>query len=350
MIVVTTAMHGAHDPDSMAPQPNGRTFFDKAERAEQLLGAVKAMGLETTAAPDHGLAPIAAVHDQGYLEFLESAYARWQDTPLAGPAVRPFSYAIRQMQRRPDNIMGQAGYYLSGFGVPLLEGSWGAIVASAHVAVEAADRIAGGAREAYALCRPSGHHAYADMAGGFCYVNNVAVAAQRLVAAGLRPAIIDIDVHHGNGTQGIFYERGDVFFCSIHGDPLQLYPFYAGYADETGRGAGEGANLNLPLPAGTGNETWLAAIDQGLAAIAGFAPSVLLVSLGFDAHQGDPTANLAVTGEGFRAAGKRLGEIGLPVLLVQEGGYIVEKLAANLTCFLEGFLAARGSHPKGTAA
>ena len=343
MIVITTSAHAAHDPDLMAPAPGGRPFYDRAARAEQLLGAVNRMGLPTVPAPDHGMAPIAAVHDAGYLQFLETAFARWQGTPLAGPAVRPMAYAVRQLQRLPDNIVGQAGYYLSGFGVPVLQGTWHASKVSAHVASEGATRILGGAREAYSLCRPSGHHAYADLAGGFCYLNNAAIAAQVLVNGGAKPAILDVDVHHGNGTQGILYGRDDVFFCSVHGDPRELYPWYAGYVDETGTGRGLGCNLNLPLAAGTENAGYIAAIETGLDAIRKFGASVLIISLGFDAHVGDPTANLAVTGEGFHAIGERIGGFGLPTLLVQEGGYIVEKLADNLTAFLNGFLAARAS-------
>lgn len=287
------------------------------------------------------MAPIAAVHDAGYLVFLETVFARWQETPLAGPVVRTFGYAVRRMQRRPDAIVGQAGYYLSGEGVPILAATWHAAKASAHVAVEAAKRILGGAHEAYALCRPSGHHTYADLAGGFCYLNNAAIAAQVLVGGGAKPAILDVDVHAGNGTQSILYERDDVFFCSVHGDPRGLYPWYAGYPDETGAGQGLGYNLNLPLPAGTGNPGYIAAIETGLDAIRKFGPSVLIISLGFDAHAGDPTANLAVTAEGFRAIGERIGSIGLPTLLVQEGGYIVEMLGDNLAAFLNGFLPLR---------
>jgi acetoin utilization deacetylase AcuC-like enzyme len=341
MIVITTNAHTSHDPDIMAPSPSGRPFYDRAARVEQLLGAVNRLRLPTAAAPDHGMAPIAAVHDAGYLRFLETAFERWQTTALAGPVVRTFGYAVRRMQRLPDAIMGQAGYYLSGEGVPILQGTWQAAKASAHVAVEGAKRILGGAREAYALCRPSGHHTYADLAGGFCYLNNAAIAAQVLVAGGAKPAILDVDVHAGNGTQGILYERDEVFFCSVHGDPRELYPWYAGYADETGAGRGVGCNLNLPLPAGTENPGYAAAVEQGLDAIRKFGASVLIISLGFDAHLGDPTANLAVTGEGFRAIGERIGGFGLPTLLVQEGGYIVEKLGDNLAAFLEGFLPRR---------
>ena len=352
MIVITTDAHAAHDPATTAPSPSGRPFYDRAARVDQLLGAVHRLGLPTAPAHDHGMAPIAAVHDAGYLHFLETAFERWQETPLAGPAVRTFGYAVRQMQRLPDAIVGQAGYYLSGETVPLLQGTWQAAKTSAHVAIEGAKRILGGAREAYALCRPSGHHVYADLAaavvddapancGEVCYLNNAAIAAQVLVAGGAKPAVLDVDVHHGNGTQGILYQRDDMFFCSVHGDPRWLYPWYAGYGDETGAGKGFGCNLNLPLAPGTENAGYVEAVETGLAAIEKFAPSALIVSLGFDAHVGDPTANLAVTGEGFRAIGQHIGGLGLPTLLVQEGGYIVEKLGDNLTAFLGGFLPTR---------
>ncbi len=341
MIVITTDAHAAHDPATMAPSPSGRPFYDRAARIEQLLGAVHKLGLQTTPAPDHGMAPIAAVHDPGYLHFLETAFERWQETPWAGPAVRAFGYAVRHMQRCPDAITGQAGYYLSGETVPILRGTWQAAKTSAHVAVEGARRILDGAREAYSLCRPSGHHVYADIAGGFCYLNNAAVAAQVLASGEAKPAVLDVDVHHGNGTQSILYERDDVFFCSVHGDPRGLYPWYAGYVDETGAGRGLGCNLNLPLAAGTADTGYVEAVETGLATIRNFGASVLIISLGFDAHAGDPTANLAVTAEGFRTIGERIGSFGLPTLLVQEGGYIVEKLGDNLTAFLNGFLPAR---------
>jgi acetoin utilization deacetylase AcuC-like enzyme len=341
MIVVTTSDHVLHDPASMAPLADGRPFYDRAVRVQQLLSAVDKLGLPTEAAPDYGLAPIAVIHDRGYLEFLETSFARWQSTALAGPAVRPGAYAVRHLQRRPDNISGQAGYYLSGVGAPVLAGTWQASKSSAHVAIDGAKRILAGAREAYALCRPSGHHAYPDLAGGFCYLNNAAIAAQTLVSGGAKPAILDVDVHHGNGTQAILYERDDVFFCSVHGDPRELYPWYAGYADETGAGRGLGCNLNLPLPAGTGNDGFVEAIDAGLAAIRRFGATALIVALGFDAQAGDPTANLAVTAEGFREIGAHIGAFDVPTLLVQEGGYLVEKLADNLTAFLAGFLPTR---------
>ena len=174
------------------------------------------------------------------------------------------------------------------------------------------------------------------MAGGFCFLNNVAVAAHHMAATLGRVAILDIDVHHGKGTQGIFYDRGDVLFVSVHADPSAFYPFYAGYADEHGAGAGEGANLNLPLALGTGDDVYLAAIGRGLDAIRAHGAEALLISLGFDAYQDDPLSGLKVTTEGFRAAGRATGALDAPTVLVQEGGYDCATLGTNLVAFLDG--------------
>jgi acetoin utilization deacetylase AcuC-like enzyme len=262
-------------------------------------------------------------------------------TGNAAPNVVAHGFAVRRLDQRPSSFQGQLGYYLSGSGVPIHEATFDAAVTSAHVAIEAAEAIGRGAREAYALCRPPGHHAYADIAGGFCYFNNVAIAAQHLIEKTGRAAILDIDVHHGNGTQGIFYERGDVLFVSIHADPNHAYPFYAGYPQQRGAGAGLGYNLNLPLPLGTADKVFLSTIETALDAITTFDPPVLLISLGFDAFIEDPQQLLAVTTEGFREAGRLIGAVSRPVLLVQEGGYAVNKLADNLDAFLDGFLSQR---------
>ena len=209
--------------------------------------------------------------------------------------------------------------------------------------MEAAKLALGDEREAYALCRPPGHHAYADFAGGFCYLNNVAIAANYMASSLGRVAILDIDTHHGNGTQSIFYRRSDVHFVSVHGDPNVLFPFYAGYADERGKDEGDGCNLNLPLPLKSEDPAWLDAIDQGMASIQAYQPKALLVSLGFDPYKGDPSSDLAVSTEGFRGAGERIGRYDGPIVLIQEGGYSVEKLGENLDAFLDGFMRAR--HP-----
>jgi acetoin utilization deacetylase AcuC-like enzyme len=203
--------------------------------------------------------------------------------------------------------------------------------------VTAADLVLGGERAAYALCRPPGHHAFGDLAGGFCFLSNAAIAAERLRATGRRPAILDVDVHHGNGTQGVFYERGDVLTVSIHADPARFYPFFWGHAHERGEGAGRGANLNLPLPRGTGDDDYLKTLATALDRIDAFGADCLVVALGLDAHEADPFKGLAVTTDGFARIGAAIGAIGLPSLLVQEGGYLSDALGDNLASFLKGF-------------
>ena len=192
-------------------------------------------------------------------------------------------------------------------------------------------------RASYALCRPPGHHAFADMAGGFCFLNNSAIAAAHLRQRHERVAILDVDVHHGNGTQGIFYERGDVLTISIHADPAWFYPFVWGYAHERGAGAGLGANFNIPLPLGTGDDDFIAALARAKAMLAAFAPGALVVALGLDASEHDPLAGLAVTTDGFHRIGAAIASIGLPTVFVQEGGYLSDILGANLTAVLGGF-------------
>jgi acetoin utilization deacetylase AcuC-like enzyme len=340
MIVITTD-HAAHDPDRLAPTGDGRRYWERPERIDALLAALRDGGYPTAPARDHGLGPVERVHDPAYLQFLASAFARYRETPGAGPALRPHAFAVRHLAKLPQSVFGQAGYYLATLGAPVLEGTWQAAVRSAHAAVDAADQVLAGESHAYALCRPPGHHAGTDLTGGFCYLNNAAIAAQRLLDAGAGPvAILDVDVHHGNGTQQIFYARDDVRYVSVHGDPAHLYPYYAGYADETGSGPGVGRNLNLPLAPGSGDAAFVEAVEHGLDAIARQPPSVLLVSLGFDAHDGDPTANLAVSAAAFEAIGTRIAQLARPILLVQEGGYIIERLGANLTSFLSGLFGA----------
>ncbi|HEX2941093.1 MAG TPA: histone deacetylase family protein [Rhodopila sp.] len=343
-MIVTTADHAIHDPEAYTLEGDARRYWEVPARAERLLDAMRAYGLTVRpVAQDGDLAPIARVHDKDYLSFLETAFHRWQELPGAPPILRAPAYAVRYPARLPKGVAGQAGWYLSAVSSPLVAGTWQAALGSAQAAIAAADIVLGGARQAYALCRPPGHHAHTDMAAGFCYLNNAAIAAQRMLDAGSgKVAILDFDVHHGNGTQQIFYERDDVHYVSVHGDPAWLYPWFAGYADETGQGAGLGWNLNLPLPPGTGNEGFTAAVARGLDAIAAKSPAALIISVGFDAQQGDPAANLAVDAQGFAAVGRRIGALGLPTLLVQEGGYLVERLGANLTAFLEGLDIPRG--------
>jgi acetoin utilization deacetylase AcuC-like enzyme len=239
--------------------------------------------------------------------------------------------------RMPEHVIGQAGWFTSDAACPIGPHTWESASWAAACALAAADEAAGG-RSAYALARPPGHHTFAARAGGHCYVNNAALAAERLRASGAdRVAVLDIDSHHGNGTQAIFWNRPDVLFVSLHGDPNRYYPWFTGHAAERGGGSGEGFNLNFPLPIGSGDAVWLAALADGLEAIRGFRPDALVVSLGFDASEHEPLNALAVTEDGFARAGERIGGLNLPTAIIQEGGYNVSLLGRLLTRFFGGF-------------
>jgi acetoin utilization deacetylase AcuC-like enzyme len=254
------------------------------------------------------------------------------------PIVQASALALGYLHRPPHTLIAQAPHYLGGGYAPLDAGTFAAALASANTALEGAQTLLDGQRCAYALCRPPGHHAYAAMAGGFCYLNNIAIAAQHLLERFGRVSILDIDVHHGNGTQALFYERDDVMTVSVHVDPTHIYPFCCGFADEIGAGRGRGWNLNLPLPAGSSDGPYLEAIERGIARIRTTGSSALLVALGFDAYAGDPTAAMAVSTAGFRVAGALIGALELPTLLVQEGGYAVDALGVNVKAFLRGLM------------
>ena len=208
---------------------------------------------------------------------------------------------------------------------------------SAWSAVDAADAVLAGDKVSYALCRPPGHHAFADVAGGFCFVNNSAVAAQRILGSAARVAILDVDLHHGNGTQDIFYARPDVLTVSVHADPVRFYPFFWGHADERGEGPGLGYNLNLPLPRKSGDDEFMATLDAAFKRIHAYAPDALVVALGLDAFEGDPFGGLSVTTPGFARMAEAIAKLGLPTVIVQEGGYLCDALSDNLTSFLIGF-------------
>ncbi|MBM3600221.1 MAG: histone deacetylase family protein [Alphaproteobacteria bacterium] len=343
MDVIFADQQLGHHPEAFIARGRVATNPERAERAGRLLMAAAGAGHHVVAPANHGPAAIAAVHDAGYLEFLHTAHGRWMELPNAGAEVQPNVHPSRRTGNRAAGaralgIVGLAGHYIADTGTPIGPATYHAAYWSAQTALEAAERVRASGSAAYALCRPPGHHAYADLAGGFCFLNNAAIAAQYLRERGApRVAILDVDVHHGNGTQGIFYGRDDVFYASIHADPTSYYPFYAGYADERGDGAGYGYNLNLPLAHGSGDSEMLAALDNALAAIGRFTPSHIVVSLGLDASEHDPLGALKVTTDGFGAMAKRIASLGLPSVLVQEGGYLSEALGGNLVSFLAGF-------------
>ena len=337
MQLVFSKTQHRHDPrhflSSGAPQPNPEV----PGRIDRLLAGARAAGLDEVAPDDHGAGPLAAIHTPEYLQFLETIFARWQRIPDASPEVVPNIHPDRRDFSYPASAVGQAGYHMADTACPISEGTWEAAYWSAQTAAHAARMVVGGERAVYALSRPPGHHAFADLAGGFCFLNNAAIAAQELRRTHDRVAILDVDLHHGNGTQGIFYGRGDVLTVSIHADPVRFYPFFWGHASERGEGAGLGCNLNLPLPRGSGDEPFLAALDVAIGRIRAFAPGALVVALGLDAFEGDPFGGLTVSTGGFARIGARCAGIGLPTAIVQEGGYLCDALGDNLTAFLTGF-------------
>ncbi|MCA8869378.1 MAG: histone deacetylase family protein [Rhodobacteraceae bacterium] len=312
---------------------------EQAERIDRLMAGAKAAGCTFAPPDDAGMGPIAAIHSPEYLTFLSTIYDRWQRIEGSGDEVIPNIHPANRTDSYPKSAVGQAGFHQADTACPIASGTWEAAYWSAQTAITAADLLLAGERTAYALSRPPGHHAFVDLAGGFCFLNNSAIAAQRLLAGGRRPAILDVDVHHGNGTQGIFYGRDDVLTVSIHADTERFYPFFWGQAHERGRGAGLGYNLNLPLARGTDDAAYLAKLDVALTRIADFGANVVVVALGLDAFVGDPFKGLAVTTEGFGRISSAIAGLGLPCLIVQEGGYICDQLGDNLTSALGGFAA-----------
>lgn len=307
---------------------------DTPARVEALLAAVDPV----TAPTDHGMAPILAVHDADYVDFLQTAHADWRAAGREGDAF-PYVFPIRHRRDLPlERIDARIGRYAYDMGTPIAEGTWPAVYANAQVALSALDPLLdGSARASLALCRPPGHHSGHDYFGGYCYLNNAAIAAQAAVDAGRSVAILDIDYHHGNGTQDIFYDAANPLFVSLHADPVRDYPFYWGHADERGSGDGEGANLNLPLPHGTTLEPYRAALAAGLVAIRASAADMLVLSFGADTYVGDPIAHFALETADYAVIAADIAALGLPTLIVMEGGYAVDALGANLASLLSGF-------------
>jgi acetoin utilization deacetylase AcuC-like enzyme len=309
-------------------------------RAAMVLAAVQAAGLGPVVEPvDRGRGPIERVHDPLLVEFLASAHALWAASGRCGD-VLPMTWPMRGLRdREPAAIEGRPGFWCFDAGTPIGPGTWPAAYASAQAALDGAARLADGERSVFALCRPPGHHAARDVYGGYCYLNNAAIAAQALLDRGAgRVAVLDIDYHHGNGTQAIFWERGDVLVVSIHADPAHEYPFFLGFADERGAGPGEGTTLNLPLPLGTRAPTWMAALDAACARIAAYAPGALIVSLGVDTFALDPISHFKLQRADYPPIGRRIGALRLPTLVVMEGGYAVEAIGANVVGVLTGLL------------
>jgi acetoin utilization deacetylase AcuC-like enzyme len=331
-----------HDPQQYMRVGRIVAPKDLPIRTEKLLAALRRVGVTPEQPSQDAHEARAAIHTAGFLDYLETAWPQWQQLPDHGPEVWPntFPYWSGRPEERArpdcpaDHLIARTGWYLGDLSVSLGPRSWDAIRASTNTAVAAADALAGGEPVVYALCRPSGHHARADRASGFCFLNNTAIAAERLRARFDRVAILDVDAHHGDGTQQIFYSRGDVLTVSIHADPRNYYPFFTGYAAERGLGAGEGCNLNLPLAHGSAGDAMLAAVDRAVAAIEAFRPGALVIALGFDAHALDPIGVLRLQADDFGAIATRVRAVGLPTLIVQEGGYAIDAIGGCLESFL----------------
>src|SRR5262245_13710651 len=319
------------------------------ERAVRLREAVSAAGAEVVSARRHDDAVLVSVHDPALLAHLERVHDEWVaagfPTVPGQRDVVPYVFPTHGMldglpPRDPVAVHARAGRYCYDTMTLVGAGTWRAVRAAADVAQTAADLVIGGEPVAYAICRPPGHHATRSAFGGSCYLNNAAVAAQALRAGGLATvAVIDIDAHHGNGTQAIFYERGDVHYGSVHIDPgAGWFPHYAGFPEERGRGRGVGANLNVALPPGAGDEVWLAGLARICAEVAAFGPEAVVLSLGVDAAVDDPESPLQVTVDGYRRAGAFVGELGVPVVAVHEGGYHLPTVGELTVAALAGLI------------
>lgn len=337
MLIVFSPAQRPHYPQTFIVSGQLRPNPEKPERIDALLDAATGAGHQLVEPNDHGPEPRAAVHTPEYLQFLEHIHERWRRIEGAGDEVVPNIHPNGRGAGYPASAEGQAGYHMADTACPISADTWDAACASANTAVHAASLLLDDGVAAYALCRPPGHHAFADMAGGFCFLNNSAIAAQYLRQRHARVAILDVDLHHGNGTQGVFYRRRDVLTVSLHADPVRFYPFFWGYGAERGEGEGLGYNLNVPLPRGTGDDDYLVALETALTRIRSFRPGAVVVALGLDAFQGDPLAGLAVTTGGFARIAAAIAALELPTLLVQEGGYLCDGLGDNLVSFLSGF-------------
>ncbi|MEM7250268.1 MAG: histone deacetylase family protein [Pseudomonadota bacterium] len=348
MRVYFTSEHASHSPTSFLVKGQMSRCPEVPARADILMDAARRANHDIHGVQSFGLDPINRIHDQGLVAFLERAWEEWSTLPGRGDEILPNVHPGRNMDGYPDSVIGRAGRYQADTACPIGRGTWSAVRHSVDTALSAAHAVMSEPAKgepapfAYALCRPPGHHAFADQAGGFCYLNNTAIATQWCRDQGAaRVAIVDVDVHHGNGTQGIFYHRSDVLTVSLHGDPAQFYPFYLGYEHETGVDAGAGYNINVPLARGTPDGAYHDALSGALESVRAFAPDVLVIALGLDASEHDPLAFLSVTTPGFHTIGEQLGRLALPTVIIQEGGYVSSHLGENLSAVLLGFESVR---------
>ena len=341
MRVVWTDLHHRHSPKLEINLGHPIPTYERPDRAETIRRELEGdQRFSFTGLVEHGRAPIEAVHARGLIDWLETAWvemhARTGRDEFAPEAM--LHTGLRRGMgdvRPPDGAAAAFGYWCYETATPVVEGTYVAARASVDVALTAAEIVLAGEKSAFGLCRPPGHHAAADVFGGFCFFNNAAVVANHVATTtGTKVTVLDVDYHHGNGTQQIFYERDDVQFVSLHGDPVRAYPWFVGHADETGAGRGRGSTVNYPLPAETPDDVYVDRLADACARIAAFGPSLLVVSLGVDTYWNDPISDLALTTDGYRRCGEVLAGLGIPTVVLQEGGYDIEAIGRNVHAWL----------------
>ena len=342
MIAIYNPDHHLHAPAFEIFRGERVACFETPARAGMVERRLAERGHILQPAHIDSRAVLPQVHSARYLHFLEHAWQEWLALDPANTTLQPFPsvWPVRTLRSaiEPVNFTARLGLYSMDNGCALVAGTWAAAKAGADTAASAAALVLSGQRAVFCCTRPPGHHAGADFMGGYCFINNAAVTAQALINGGAsKIALLDVDYHHGNGTQSIFYDRADVLFASIHGDPLTEYPFFLGHADEQGTGLGAGFNLNLPLAAGSSAAIWFEALEKACSRIAGHAADALVVSLGLDTFAGDPISKFLLQPDDFTRLGERLGRLGLPTIFVLEGGYAAAELGINAVNVLEGF-------------
>lgn len=340
MKVFYSETHRKHEPPFEVFDGGLRTpYLENPDRMDRILNALGNTDWAEVVTPtDFGLDPIYAVHDEDYIHFLASSWTEWLDSKPKDPStLLPATFALRRHPQRPSSLLGRAGYYMMDLSACIVEGTYQAALASANCALSGAQAITNGERASFALCRPPGHHAGKDYAGGYCFINNASVAANWLSTKG-KVALLDMDYHCGNGTQDIFYEREDVLTISIHADPNFEYPHFIGFAAECGAGRGLGFHHNFPLPAGTDDAAYLVALERALGLIQEYGPAYLVVSAGMDIYADDPLGTIKVTTGGIAEIAKRISALELPIVIVMEGGYNNDALGRNVVALLSAFM------------
>jgi acetoin utilization deacetylase AcuC-like enzyme len=357
MQVIHSPLQAGHDVPSEVAMGRPIPPYEVSARVDSILVALTEDERFSVREPDgFGTEPIVAVHEPRMLRYLERAWKEWRQAGMAIEAIVPDTILMPGLREgmgtgpEPESPGGRVGYWCFDTMTAIVEGTYPAARAAVEVALTTARLVVEGEPLAYGLCRPPGHHAARAMFGGYCYLNNAAIAAEWLVRrTGQAVAILDLDVHHGNGTQQIFYEREDVLYISLHADPATTFPYFAGYATETGSGRGRGTTLNLPLPRGTGDEPYGVALEQALDRIDGFAPGPIVVSLGLDTYEEDPIGPLRLTAGAYRPIAARVAALGRPLVVLQEGGYHVPTLGRNVRSWLLGAAGVPDEPERGTA-